>query len=70
MPLDKNKIDDVKLQKMIFFYNALMDGWSVVPLGSDEFDFIKSTKKVKRKLTSLKDFINSNLSLEKVTVSS
>lgn len=71
MPLDKNKpfdkksIDDVKLQKMIFIYNALSDGWTVKPCGNDEFDFIKSTKKIKRKMKSLKDFINHNLTLEK-----
>lgn len=71
IPMDKNKtfdkksIDDIKLQKMIFIYNALSDGWTVKPCGDDEYDFIKSTKKIKRKMKSLKDFINQNLTLEK-----
>lgn len=67
MPTEKNKlfdrknIDDIKLQKMIFIYNALSDGWTIKPCGGDEFDFIKSTKKIKKKMKSLKDFINQNL---------
>lgn len=71
MPSDKTKlfdrknIDDIKLQKMIFIYNALSNGWTVKPCGDDEFDFIKSTKKIKRKMKSLKDFINQNLTLDK-----
>jgi hypothetical protein len=62
---DKKSIDDVKLQKMIFIYNALSNGWTVKPCGDDEYDFIKSTKKINRKMKSLKDFINKNLSLDK-----
>lgn len=62
-PFDKKSIDDVKLQKMIFIYNALSDGWTVKPCGNNEFDFIKSTKKIKKRMNSLKDFINQNLTL-------
>lgn len=61
---DKNNIDDIKLQKMIFIYNALSDGWTVKPCGDDEFDFIKSTKKIKKRMKSLKGFINQNLTLD------
>ena len=58
---DNNNIDNIKLQKMIFIYNALLDGWTVKPCGDDEYDFIKSTKQIKKKMKSLKDFINDNL---------
>ena len=66
MPLDKKNLDDVTLQKMIFIYNALNDGWSVKPVGNDVYDFVKSTKEKQAKRLSLKNFINANLTLDKI----
>lgn len=51
---------------MIFIYNALNDGWSVKPVGNDVYDFVKSTKEKQAKRLSLKNFINANLTLDKI----
>ena len=64
-----SNIEDTSLtlQKMIFVYNALLQGWTVRSLGDDKFEFTRSTEEIKREV-NLKDylrkFIQFNLNIE------
>ena len=60
-------IDNIKLHKMIFIYNAINDGWTV-KLVDNKFEFIKNKNTIhKNKLyfnDYIKRFINNNLNIE------
>ena len=55
------------LQKMIFVYNALNQGWTIRMIEKDKFEFTKSTESIKREVNLtdyLKKFIQYNLNIE------
>lgn len=54
-------VDQITLKKMQFIYNALQNGWTIKYSGEDEYEFVKPTKSLKKKFTSLKDFIDKNI---------
>ena len=39
--LDRNNIDITTIQKMMFIYNALQDGWTVKKIRDQKYEFIK-----------------------------
>ena len=39
---EKDDLSPVKIKKMIFIYNALLNGWTVKCIGKDKFEFLKS----------------------------
>lgn len=62
---DKISID--LLQKMIFVYNALLDGWTVKMIEKDKFEFVKKKEAIKREVNLtdyLKKFIQYNLNID------
>ena len=55
------------LQKMVFIYNTLLQGWTVRSIGEDKFEFTRSTESVKREVNLedyLRKFIQFNLNIE------
>ena len=64
--LDKNSIDDFKMQKMLFLYNALQDGWSIKK--SNKSYILRKKHDNKTQVfdeLSLTDFLASNMKLDK-----
>ena len=62
-------MDTIKLQKMIFIYNALCNGWSVKCLENNKFEFVKNKSKVKKEINLndyLKKFVEYNLNIENI----
>ncbi len=60
-------INRLQLQKMIFLYNALENGWQVSKNG-EKFIFIKKHEGQKEVLLDsyLQDFINKNMDISKI----
>ena len=50
----------VRFQKMLFLYNAVMNGWTVQKINDDEVSF---TKDEEHRTISLGDFVTTNLHL-------
>ena len=46
---EKDDLSPVKIKKMIFIYNALLNGWTVKCLKENKFEFLKPTAQLKRK---------------------
>ena len=64
---EKDNLSPVKIKKMIFIYNALLNGWTVKCIGKDKFEFLKPTAQLKKEITldnCLKHFIMENLTLK------
>lgn len=64
-----NNIEDTSLtlQKMVFIYNALLEGWTIKMMDKDKFEFIKSTESIKKEVDLadyLRKFIQYNLNIE------
>jgi hypothetical protein len=67
----ENGIDPVLIQKMVFIYNALNDGWDISKKGENRYEFKKNieqeSEEIKREINLddyLKKFLKMNLSLE------
>lgn len=43
-------IDHSDIQKMVFIYNALNDGWSVKKIDKDKFELTKDNEKIKKEI--------------------
>jgi hypothetical protein len=64
-------IDPVLIQKMVFIYNALNDGWDISKKGDNRYEFKKNieqeSEEIKREI-NLDDYLNKflrmNLSIE------
>lgn len=58
----------LKLQKMVFIYNALLSGWTVSMIDNDKFEFTKdhdeSTKREVDLADYLRKFIQYNLNID------
>lgn len=64
---EKDDLSPTKIKKMIFIYNALLNGWTVKCIGKDKFEFLKPTAQLKKEITldnCLKHFIMENLTLK------
>jgi len=56
----------LKMQEMLFIYNAVLDGWVVQKLPDDRFQFSKDRKQVTSDVvldSYLKEFVNYYLTL-------
>jgi hypothetical protein len=61
---NENNIEYNDIQKMIFIFNALNDGWSVKKLDTDKYEFIKDNEKLKKEVIleeCIKKFIKYNI---------
>ena len=65
---DERNIDYKDIQKMIFIFNALNDGWSVRKIEDDKFEFIKNNEKIQKEIIledCIKKFIKYNITTNK-----
>jgi hypothetical protein len=61
---NENNIEYNDIQKMIFIFNALNDGWSVKKLDTDKYEFIKDNEKLKKEVVleeCIKKFVKYNI---------
>lgn len=52
------------IQKMLFIFNALNDGWTVKKLQDDKFEFIKENEQIKKEVIleeCIKKYIRYNI---------
>jgi hypothetical protein len=66
--IDERNIDYKDIQKMIFIFNALNDGWSVRKIDNDKFEFIKNNEKIQKEIVledCIKKFIKYNITTNK-----
>ena len=64
MDLNEKNIDYNDIQKMVFIFNALNDGWTVKKLDKDKFEFIKDKEQLKKEVVledCIKEFIKYNI---------
>jgi len=48
--MDERNIDYKDIQKMLFIFNALNDGWSVKKIDNDKFEFLKDKEDLKKEI--------------------
>jgi hypothetical protein len=61
--------ENTQIQKMVFIFNAVNDGWTVKKLDVDTYEFNMDTEKIKKEIVLddyLKKFIRNNLDVEKL----
>lgn len=59
--IDETSIDYKDIQKMVFIYNALNDGWTVRKIDIDKFELLKDKEKIKKEIIldeCIKNYIN------------
>ena len=62
-------LDFLSLHKMLFIYNAVLNGWTVKLLSKNNFEFKKNKDNVKKELyldDYLKHFVKSNLNIDHI----
>ena len=66
--VSRDNIDITTIQKMLFIYNSLWDGWTVKKLDGEKFEFTKDNinNENKRKEINLETFIENNLNINKL----
>jgi hypothetical protein len=55
---------NIDIQKMIFIFNALQDGWTVKKIEKDKFEFIKDTQYIQKEIVlqdCIKEYIKCNI---------
>lgn len=55
---------NLDIQKMIFIFNALQDGWTVKKIEKDKFEFIKDTQYIQKEIIlqdCIKEYIKCNI---------
>jgi hypothetical protein len=55
-------LDHITVQKMIFVFNSLNDGWTVRKIEDNKFEFIKDKGRIKKEIL-LDEFIKTNLDI-------
>jgi len=72
--LDSSIIDPILVQKMVFVYNALNEGWTVQKKGENKYEFSKNieheTEKIKKEINLddyLRKFLRFNMNIENLT---
>lgn len=58
--LDEKNIDRNQIQKMIFVFNALNDGWTIRKISNDKFEFLKDNEHIKKEII-LEEYIKKYL---------
>ena len=61
--------ENTQIQKMVFIFNAVNDGWTVKKLDVDTYEFNMDKEKIKKEIILddyLKKFIKNNLDVEKL----
>ena len=58
--LDEKNIDLNQIQKMIFVFNALNDGWTIRKISNDKFEFLKDNEHIKKEII-LEEYIKKYL---------
>jgi len=48
--IDIKNIDHNQIQKMIFIYNAINDGWSIRKIDNEKFEFLKDSEMIKKEI--------------------
>jgi hypothetical protein len=59
--LDETTIEYNDIQKMVFIYNALNDGWTVKKIDNNKFELLKDKGKIKKEIIldeCIKNFVN------------
>lgn len=62
-------VEHTEIQKMVFIFNAINDGWTVKKLDVDTYEFNMDKEKIKKEIVLddyLKKFIKNNLDVEKL----
>lgn len=62
--IDEKTIDYKDIQKMLFIFNALNDGWAVKKIDNDKFEFLKDNEKLKKEIIledCIKKYIKYNI---------
>jgi hypothetical protein len=62
--LNEKNIEYNDIQKMIFIYNALQDGWTVKKMETDKYEFIKDKEHIKKEVVlenCIKEYIKYNI---------
>ena len=62
--IDTSSINYKDIQKMLFIYNALNDGWTIKKIDNDKFELTKSNEDVKQEII-LEDYINKYIKYDK-----
>jgi hypothetical protein len=58
---NERNIDYKDIQKMIFIFNAINDGWHVKKIDNNKFEFIKNNENKEIILEDFKKYINYNI---------
>jgi len=62
-------LDILSLHKMLFIYNAVLNGWIVKKLSDNNFEFKKNKNDVKKEIyldDFLKHFVKENLNIDHI----
>ena len=69
IPSSLNNTNVIEMQKMVFLYNAILEGWTVKLLDENRFEFQKDTNKIKN--INLEDYLRKfvlfNLNIDNIT---
>ena len=63
---DERDIEYKDIQKMVFIFNALNDGWTIKKIDTDKFEFTKDTEKIQKEIIleeCIKKYIKCNIQL-------
>lgn len=63
--IDDRTVEYKEIQKMIFIFNALNDGWTVRKIDVDKFELLKDNEKIKKEIIledCIKKYIKYNIS--------
>lgn len=61
---DETTIDYNDIQKMVFLYNALNDGWTIRKIDSTKFELLKDKEHIKKEIVldeCIKKYIKYNI---------
>ena len=64
--IDERHIEYKDIQKMVFIFNALNDGWTVKKIDTNKFEFIKDNEKIQKEIILeeyIKKYIKYNIQL-------
>jgi len=67
--MNKTEIQNIRLKKMIFIWNALDNGWTVSKINSNIYQFKQKHSEIGKKINlniTLLDFVESNLNINKI----
>ena len=64
--IDERDIEYKDIQKMVFIFNALNDGWTIKKIDTDKFEFTKDNEKIQKEIIleeCIKKYIKCNIQL-------